>query len=434
MENKKKNGISRRSFIGTTLAGTAGLALLPGCLQGKGRKTIQLGFIGLGQQAMFLASSFRELDGVRLVACADVYGRKRERFVRRTTEYYKGKGVETEISAYADYRELLAREDIDAVVIATPDHWHAMMAIDACRAGKDIYLEKPLTFTIEEGQKLVEAVRTHSRILAVGSQQRSDPGFRHAVKMVRDGRIGQIEKISVYVGTEPHPTVNNLPVEAIPEDLDWEMWLGPNPYVSFNNDLNPSISLDPPQDEQLWGAWRWYRETGGGLMTDWGAHMFDIAQWALDMDRSGPVRIIPDGYEDNAYLTYEYSNGVKMVLEPFDGETRGLKFWGDKGWIEISRDVFKASDETLKPAVSESTVPYEARSAHHVNFVEAIRKGIDPVVPVETGHRTCTVCNLGNIAFDLHRPLSWDPVTERFVDDPEADMLLQRNYREGYHL
>lgn len=434
MGKQKKNGISRRSFIGTSLIGVAGISLLPGCGLNAGKKNINLGFIGVGQQAMFLAGSFMKIDGVKLVACADVYGRKRERFVSRVNSWYKEKGVATDVIAYEDYKELLARPDIDAVVIATPDHWHAMMAIDACLAGKDIYLEKPLTFTIEEGQKLVKTVRDNRRILAVGSQQRSDPGFSHAVKMVRDGRIGDLEKIQVYVGTDPHPQPNNLPEEAIPDDLNWELWLGPNPWVHFNNEMNPPISLDPPVDEQLWGAWRWYRETGGGLMTDWGAHMFDIAQWALDMDHSGPVKVIPEGFEGTEYLTYIYANGVEMTLEPYDGETRGVKFIGSTGWIEISRDSFKASDDALKPAMEDTEVPYEARSAHHINFIEALRNRKDPVVPVETGHRTCTVCNLGNIAFDLGRPVEWDPAAESFVNDPEAEAMKSRTYREGYHL
>jgi len=238
----------------------------------------------------------------------------------------------------------------------------------------------------------------------------------------------------VFVGEEPHPTPDDLPGEVIPDDLDWENWLGPNPYVPFNNDLNPPITLDPPQDEQLWGAWRWYKETGGGLMTDWGAHMFDIAQWALNMDNSGPVKVIPEGYEGNDFLTYIYDNGVQMTLEAFDGETRGVKFWGSDGWIEVSRGSYKASSDDLKPPVEDSEGPYEARSAHHINFIESVKKRKDPVVPVETGHRTCTVCNLGNIAFELGRPVEWDPKEEKFVNDPEAEAWSGRKYREGYQL
>ncbi len=414
--------------------GVAGLTLLPGCKLTPGTELLRVGFIGMGRQSMFLLSSFIKIKGVKVVAGSDVYGIKRKRFEKRVSDHYAELGEKCDVKTYEDYKELLAREDIDAVVIASPDHWHAVMAIDACKAGKDIYLEKPLTFSIEEGQELVKAVRANNTILAVGSQQRSDTNFQHAVKMVQDGRLGTLEKINIYVGDNPHPTPFDKPEELVPEDLNWDMWLGPNPYVHYNEVLNPMISLDPPQDETKWGAWRWYKELGGGLMTDWGAHMFDIAQWAVGMDQSGPSKIIPAGYEETEFLTYIYDNGVEMTLEAFDGGTRGVKFWGSEGWIEISRDAFKASDDSLKPVMEETDVPYEARAGHHQNFIDAVKSRQDPTVPVETGHRTNTVCALGNIAYELGRPIEWDAKTETFVDDEEATAFIHRDYREGYSL
>jgi len=340
------------------------------------------------------------------------------------------------VDVYENYKDLIARDDIDAVVIATPDHWHAFIAIAACNAKKNVYLEKPLTFTIKEGQELVKAVRNNGVILGVGSQQRSDPNFQHAVKMVQEGKIGKIEKINAYVGAPPKPY--DLPEEPVPADLNWPLWLGPSAFVHYNAQLNPPISLDPEQNEQFWGAWRWYSELGGGFTTDWGAHMFDIAQWGLGMDNSGPVEIIPAGYKDTKFLTYKYANGVVMTEEPFDeANTKGVKFWGDKGWIEVSRGHFVASDDSLlPPKVEETEGAYETKVPHLENFISAVKSKTDPVVPVEIGHRSCTVCTLGNIAYEMKRPIKWDPAAEKFVDDPEADKnwLFNKTYTEGYTL
>lgn len=185
------------------------------------------------------------------------------------------------------------------------------------------------------------------------------------------------------------------------------------------------------------GAWRWYKETGGGLTTDWGAHMFDIAQWAIGMDRNGPIEIIPAGYQDTEYLTFIYPNGVTVTEEPFDKkETRGCKFVGENGWIEISRSHYEASDDSLYPLIAEGEdLRGGGGTAHHIDFIESVRRRKDPIAPVEIGHSTCTTCNLGNIAYDLGRPLKWDPVNEKFASpDPEAEKQLHRTYRPGYRL
>jgi predicted dehydrogenase len=432
MINKKISGLSRRSFVEKSLMGAAGLMILPGFKSFRPNDTINLGFIGLGRQAMFLLNGFMSLDGVKVLAGSDVYGIKRQRFEKRVREKY---GSGSQVNTYEKYQDILARKDIDAVVIATPDHWHALIAIDAVKAGKDVYLEKPLTFTIKEGEMLRKAVRKHNKILAVGSQQRSDENFQHAVKLVQEGRLGEISRVYAYVGAPPTPY--NLPREIVPEDLNWDLWLGPNKYIHYNHELNPPISLNPPKDEEIWGAWRWYIETGGGFTTDWGAHMFDIAQWGLGMDKSGPVEIIPAGYEDTEFMTFIYPNGVKMTEEPFDEQkTKGVKFVGKDGWIEISRGHYKASSESYNPPKSEvePSGPYETRIPHQENFIGAIRNRKDPVATVEIGHRTCTVCNLGNIAADLKRPVKWNPEKEVFVNDPQAELYYHRHYREGYDL
>ena len=438
------NQLTRRKFLKTAAIGAVGVAVFPqfvtSCQNKKAGEVadgiIRLGFIGLGQQAMYLLNGFMGMPEVEVVAGCDVYGIKRERFLKRVNDHNVTQQKSVAVEVYENYKDLIAREDIDAVVIATPDHWHAFIAIAACNAKKNVYLEKPLTFTIKEGQELVKAVRNNGVILAVGSQQRSDPNFQHAVKMVQEGKIGKIEKVNAYVGAPPTPY--DLPEESVPADLNWPLWLGPSEFVHYNSQLNPPISLDPEQNEQFWGAWRWYKELGGGFTTDWGAHMFDIAQWGLGMDNSGPVEIIPAGYQDTKFLTYKYADGAVMTEEPFDEkQTKGVKFWGDKGWIEVSRGHYLASDDSLLPPEVEKTEgAYETKVPHLANFINAVKTKTDPVVPVEIGHRSCTVCTLGNIAYDMKRPIKWDPKAEKFVDDPEADKnrLFNKTYTEGYIL
>jgi len=433
MSNKKSNKLSRRSFIEKSAISALGLTIIPSLKGFSANNTINLGFIGLGRQAMFLLNGFIGIDGVKVLAGSDVYGIKRQRFENRVNDFYKNKGTSVNVKTYEKYQELLEREDIDAVVIATPDHWHALIAIDAIQSGKDVYLEKPLTFTIKEGQMLVKAVRKHDKILGVGSQQRSDPNFQHAVKMVKVGRLGEIEKVYSYVGAPPKPY--DLPKETLPSDLNWDLWLGPNPYVHYNHELNPPISLDPPKNETMWGAWRWYKELGGGFTTDWGAHMFDIAQWGLGMDKSGPIEIIPAGYGDYKFLTYKYASSIIMTEEPFNSrKTKGVKFVGKDEWIEVSRGYFKASSKKLEPNLEKDSGPYETKIPHQVNFIEAVRAHKDPQVPVEIGHSTCTVCTLGNISYDLGSPVKWDPVKQQFLDAKNTELYMHREYRKGYKL
>ena len=438
---------TRRRFLGSAAIGMAGIAVIPALSTScKGRKKtgeqessdVTLGFIGLGQQAMFLLSGFLQVPGVKVVAGCDVYGIKRKRFEKRVTDFYAKAGQEFKVDTYEKYQDLLSREDIDAVVIAVPDHSHAMIAIAACKAGKDVYLEKPMTLTIKEGQELKKVVRQYNRVLAVGSQQRSDAGFQHAVNLVQTGALGKISKVNAYVGAPPTPY--DLPEEPIPADLNWDLWLGPLPEsIHFNNQLNPPISLDPEKNEEIWGAWRWYKEMGGGFTTDWGAHMFDIAQWGLGMDLNGPVEISPIG-DGTEFMSFKYASGTIMTSEPFDEKlTKGVKFWGENGWIEVARGYFKASDPKFDPPASVTAAndgPYETRIPHQLNFIECVRSRQDPVVPVEIGHSSCTVCTLGNIACDLKRTIKWDPATETFIDDVdgEATKRLHYEYRSPWTL
>ena len=438
MKDQKKRW-SRRQFINSGIAGMAGIMVLPKISRMDSNtavKEVKLGFIGMGQQSMFLLSGFLQIPGVNVVAGCDVYGIKRKRFERRVTSFYAKAGKEVKVETYEKYQDILGRSDIDAVVIAVPDHSHAMIAIAACKAGKDVYLEKPMTFTIKEGQELKKAVRQYGRILAVGSQQRSDPGFQHAVNLVQTGAIGNIIKVNAYVGAPPKPY--DLPEEPIPPDLNWDLWLGSLPsYIHFNSQLDPPITLQPEQNEKIWGAWRWYKEMGGGFTTDWGAHMFDIAQWGLGMDRNGPVEASPIG-DGTEFMTFKYANGVIMTSEPFDKKkTKGVKFWGEEGWIEVARGYFNTSDQKFIQEKKEETEgPYETKIPHQLNFIESVHTRNDPTVPVEIGHSSCTVCNLGNIACALKRTVKWNPATETFIDDKDgaATKMLHYEYRKGWVL
>ena len=431
------SSFSRRKFLGASLLTSAGLSLIPGLSFAESRtplfqaahERVRLGFIGVGRQAMGLLNNFMRIPGVEVVAGADVYAIKRERFALRVQKNQSDAG-KTVLAPklYEDYRELLASSEVDAVVIATPDHWHAIMAIDACKAKKDIYLEKPLTFTIKEGQELVKAVRANGIVLAVGSMQRAAVNFQTAAMHVQRGQLGKISQVLVHVGDNPHPKPYDLAKEAIPAGLNWQKWLGPIPTLHFNDLLNPGISLNPDKNEAAWGAWRWYRETGGGLMTDWGAHMIDIAQWGLSMDRNGPVEVIPA--TGDKPLTYRYANGVEMLITKFDEGRQGVKFMGEKGWIKVSRGNYDTSVPGLELGKESENFSF---AAHHVDFIDCVRKRKDPIVPVEVGHSTCTACTIGNIAHELGRPLKWDPIAQVF-GDAEANSKLHYTYQNGYTL
>ena len=442
--------MQRRNFLKVSALGLAGAAISspsllasPAAATSSKKKTaasdkIRMGFIGLGQQANYLLSSFIRMEDVQVIAGCDVYDIKRDRFYNDVNDFYSKQGKKKcAPTMYEDYEDLLANPDIDAVVIATPDHWHAAIAIAACKAGKDIYLEKPMTLTVYEGQQLVKAVRKYNRILQLGSQQRSSSEFLHTATLCREGELGKISKIEVSLPKwegQPFPVKCNRPKEAVPAGLNWEKWLGPlteNDYVYYYPDIDPLLNADGR--EECWGAWRWYKQTGGGYMTDWGAHMFDIAQWCVGKDLTAPVDIIPPGYSFYKNLTYRYDNGVIMEVADFDEFGSGVKVYGEEGWVAVHRDKFYASDPKFNPQTqNDSEVPYEARAGHHRVFIESVKSRIDPNVPVEVGHSSCTVCNIGIIAGELGRPLVWNPIVQKFMHDDEANALKHYSYRDGY--
>lgn len=444
MEKKETKDVSRRQFLGYAALGLAGLTILPSWKMINGVRTapsdrVVMGFIGLGRQGVSDFSSFSSCPGVQVVACCDVDQLKRERFKRKVEAWQKAQNIAPRCDMYEFYEELLNRKDIDAVSIATPDHWHALTAIHACRSGKDVYLQKPLAFTIREGLEIVKAVRGNNCVLQMGSQQRSSKEFQQAIKLVRGGAIGHIETIYAKVGDPPTPL--NLPEQPIPASLNWNQWLGPlnDVKIHYHPDLCPPISLDPIEDEKLWGAWRWYCETGNGFTADWGAHMFDIAQAAIGMDGSGPCEFIPKGYKETPYLTMKYENGIILTEQPFREEGgQGIKFNGTKGWLKVARGYIECSDPKLLPKEEKKigAGQYEVSSPHMQNFIDAVRSRKNPIAPVEVGCSTNTLCCLANIATELKRPVKWDPATLSFGDDLEAasHRLYHYKYRNPYTL
>lgn len=441
--NKKKNGIiNRRQFLGYSALGIAGLTILPSWRTADGRRIapsdrIVLGFIGVGRQGISDFRSFSICPGVQVAACADVDQLKRERFKGKVEAWQKTKGVAQRCDMYEFYEELIERKDIDAVSIATPDHWHALNTIHACQSGKDVYVQKPLAFTVREGLEMVKAVRDNNRVLQVGSQQRSSREFQQAIALVRNGSIGYIETIYAKVGDPPKPL--DLPEMTVPGTLNWSKWLGPlnDPNIHYHPDLCPPITLKPEQNEKLWGAWRWYRETGNGFTADWGAHMFDIAQAAIGMDGSGPCKFIPKGYNGTEYLTMKYCNGIVMTEQPYrENGGNGIRFNGTKGWIKVARSYIECSEPSLlqKEEKIMHEEEFEVSPSHMQNFIDAVRTRKNPIAPVEVGCSTNTLCCIANIATELQRPVKWDPATLSFGDDLEAanHRLYHYQYRNPY--
>ena len=423
MTNETK--ISRRNFVGTTVAGAAAISVFPTFSMAStgSNGMIRLGFIGTGIQSHGLLKSILKCPETVTMACCDVVSTKLDKFKgeAQVINDEKFKGEKHEVSGYGDYRELLSRKDIDAVVIATPDHWHAQIAVDAAKAGKDIYCEKPMAYTIAEGRAMVNATRKYKRVFQTGNMQRSWKDFRQAAELVLNGYIGEVKEVNVSVG--PPVRALDLPVVPCPDNVNWDMWVGPSMYREY------SPVLAPPVENKNFPDWRNYREFGGGMITDWGAHMFDIAQWGLGMDESGPVEFIPPAKHAVIGLKMVYANGVVLNHANW-GDSNAVQFIGTKGKIEVSRSFLRSDPpEIAKIEIKPTDKRLYKSDNHYQDWIDAIKKRSRPVSDVETGHRTSSLCNIANIAYELQRPLKWNPKKEVFVGDPAANRLLTRTYR-----
>lgn len=424
----------RRHFLKTSLASLATISIVPHYVLG-GKRHIapsdkfNLAYIGTGKQGRgTLLRQFIDIPEVQIVAAADVDRKKLEDFQQKvSTHYSEQKGQESYqgIDTYGDFREMLTRSDIDGVIVATPDHWHALASIAAANAKKHVYCEKPLSLTVAEGRAMVEAARKNNIVFQTGSMQRSREQFHRAAELVINGYIGDIEKVVVSVGGPPDAC--EQPDEPTPEYLDWDMWLGPAPERGYSSFFAPPIEWDG------WPRWRYCKHYGGGLMTDWGAHMFDIAQWALGMDDSGPVEVNPPDGKDFPVLTYVYANGIPMTREDF-GRGNAVRFIGSEGTIDVSRQFLDLPGNLEHQSIDlDDTHLYQSRN-HYYDWLNCIKTGEKPICDVEVGHRTATVCNIGNIAYELGRPLKWDPVKEKFAGDKEANSMLSRKMRKPWQV
>ncbi len=423
--------LSRRRFLATSTLGVTAMAASPGVLRASHRVAandrLTVALIGCGKMAndYHLPELLRQPD-VQLVAVCEVDTTRREAAAKRINDGYStSKRAYQGCDMYADFRLIIARDDIDAVCIATPEHWHATPLIEACKAGKDVYCEKPLTLTIAESRRCIEAARKHQCIVQTGSQQRSNVfgQFREAVEIIRSGRLGKIHKVTVGVGGPSVPC--DLPEEPLEPGLDWDLWLGQAPLRPYNSILSPrGIHNHFP-------AWRNYREYSGGGHADMGAHHYDIAHWALDLDASGPVKIIPPENEKaNEGVTFVYDNGVEIV----HGGPSGCVFHGDNGALHIDRGVLVSDPASIaKEPLGASDVKLPVSPGHHRNWLDCIKSRELPVADVEKGARTVTVIQLGNLAYWERRSFGWNPQSWTFTDQAD-NIFLDRPRRNPWQL
>lgn len=437
----KKQALSRRRFL-STLGLAAGAAafptIVPASAVGKGRvpapsDRVTMGFIGLGSMGMGNLVNFLEKDDVQVLAVCDVNtsgdnyagdgDKGRDPALRAVYEYYseRNDAAFEGCDAYKFFWQVLERDDIDAVCLALPDHWHAYMAVAAAKAGKDMYSEKPLARTISEGRKMVEAVRKYDRVFQTGSQQRSGEQFRHACELARNGYLGDIQKVYARVGgisMEP-----DLPGQEVPEGFLYELWLGNAPSAPYHE---YRVSGKYATDGNTWRSWRPY---SAGHISDWGAHNFDIAHWGLGKDRWGPHRIvIAEETEDNE-LTLMYENDIPVVKK--EGPHTGMvQFVGTDAWVGVSRDGIWASDDSLlELEMKPGDVHLYHSDDHRRDFLNCVKTRQQPICDVEIGHSSLTACLTSEIALRLGRTLEWCPKNEIFKNDDEANGLLERDMR-----
>jgi predicted dehydrogenase len=432
-----KNNINRRQFLKRTSVVASGIVAFPYLVRssalGKAgtiapSNRIVMGCIGMGGKGTNNMEAFLAIEQVRVVAVCDVDKNNRDKAKKIVDDKYQN----NDCKAYLDFREVIERQDIDALSLALPDHWHSIPAIMAARAGKDMYAEKPLARTIREGRAMVEAVHRYGVVWQTGSQQRSTANFHRACELVRNGRIGKVHEVEVGLPTGKGGST--MPVQPVPEGLDWDFWLGPalwRPYIGFGRN-------GPHWD------WRWIMDYSGGQLTDWAGHHIDIAHWALDLERTGPVEIEGRGVypRDGIYntpteyrFTCKYASGLVMTVANDQQIPMGTKWYGEKGWIYVNRGALEAEPESvLKEVIGPNEIRLYESNNHHQNFIDCVRNRGETIAPIEVGHRSISVALLGEIAMLTERKLKWDTEREIFLDDEQANRMLSRPMRSPWHL
>lgn len=410
------NPISRRRFLqqgaGTSLVAVSAPLIVPKQVFGA-NETVNLGIIGPGRRGQQLMGDFTRVPNTRFVAVSDVNQ-------HRMDQVASGK----DWKKFQDFRKLLESKEVDAVIVATPDHWHALHSIYACMAEKDVYVEKPMTLTIVEGRAMVKAARKYDRVVQCGSQQRSDTRSRIGCELVRNQRVGAIKE--VHTANYPSPWDQPFPSEPVPEGLDWNAWLGPAPERGYHKDIYT------PRAQPGWISILPY---SGGEVTGWGAHGLDMIQWALGMDHTGPVEIWAEGSsrELDRVVNMRYENGVLLRLDGKGPEGGGV-FIGEKGSIRVDRGFYKVEPEELGADPTSTEIKLEVSHNHQQNFIDCVRSRNKPIADVEIGHRSTTICHFVNIARWTHRKLQWDPVKEEFIGDKDANTYLDRPRRTPWEL
>ena len=429
--------LTRRSLLRrTTQLAASTIAfpyIVPSSVLGKVGSTapserLTMGGIGIGNQGMFNLKSFLTCDDLRVLAVCDVDTKHRIRAKNTVDSAYDNK----DCSAYNDFREILARDDLDTVLIATPDHWHAILSIEAVKAGKDIYCEKPISLTIAEGRAVADTVKRYGTVYQSGTQRRSNACFRFAVEVAQSGMLGRLHTLHCYYHNGP--TCPPQKPEPVPEGFDYDMWLGPAPFEAYT-------------PRRCHGSFRWLYDYSGGQLTDLGAHFNDLAQWANGSQHTGPVEYegraeFPRDGLFNTPVRFEvvatYTDGIKMIYhdetEPGRGP-RGNKFVGDEGWVSVD-DTGKvtASSDAIMQKLKANQMGYEYMMGHHRNFLDCVKTRRTPISNAEVSHRSVTTCHAGNICLRLGRKLRWDPVSERFVNDEPANRMLERAKRSPWSL
>ncbi len=420
--------LTRRAFLKTAALASTAVAF-PRILRSQSGEApsnrLNVAIIGNGLISQVHYGALIGRDDVRIVAVADLNLPKARAMRDRIEHHYStdsASGRYRGVEVFQYHEPVLARPDIDAVWVCVPDHWHAAIAQAAMIAGKDVYCEKPLTLTVREGRALVNTARQHGRILQTGTQQRSNGAFRKAAEIVRNRLIGDITRVRTKLGE--FPPAPDLAEQPVPAEFDYDRWLGPTPWRPYHE---RRVLGD------YGGGWRCFYEYGGRKNGDWGAHHFDIIQWALGMDDSGPVEFIPKGFEGAPYQTHVYANGVRVERVGNDLKAM-IEFTGTKGTVWVSRDDYLETDPpelAARPLRAEDVHLY-ASDNHHTDFIEAIRTRQRPIADVEIGHRSATVGHLNNIAEKLARPIRWDPLKEEIIDDAVASTLLDRPRRSPF--
>jgi len=420
--------LTRRAFLRATASAVAVPYVITSSALGAGGRLpaserLVMGAIGTGGQGTrhigggiwIQGSGFLSKPGVQVVAVSDVNKNNLSNARGIINKFYGNYACQT----YHDFNDLLARDDIDIILCATGDRWHTPVSIAAAKEGKDIYCEKPISLTVHEARALARVMKRYGRIFQTGTQQRSWYEFRFACELVRNGYIGDVKHVVVNVGGPPEEC--NLPAQGSPPEwLDYDRWLGQAPWRPFHPGLL---------------GWMRWKDYSGGEMTNWGAHMFDIAQWGLGMDESGPVEIIPPDGKEFKVLTYRYANGAVMTREPISRPTPGVRFEGTKGMVEVSREhLITEPDSLRRQKLGPNEIHLYRSKEHPDNFLQCVRTRKRPASDAAVGYRSITVCHLGNIAYWLKRPLQWDPGAEQFVNDPEADRMLWREMRSPWQI